>query len=412
MCSRADAELTVNELQRKNIGAAALRELLGCHESSSWGSWSGIVELTDEHGSVTEAAVHVPSSARRQRLGALVVLHGAGGNGEQVLPHLSPLGDRLSMAVVCPTAQMPSGKSDNMDLAGIFGKRFTEPRWDLTRPSFLGAALRWARTQLDVDPNRCALAGVSMGGLATWNLSMRFWHSLSAAIPINGALTMWEAFGPDRRTRSLLPNTLPLSMFVVHGGKDERIPPQFDRESVGALRNLGHPDIEYVEVPDGQHGFETLGMAAESPLFLRLERWLGSRRRTRQPSEIRHHANDDLHGRAHWIGMTGIEHQSVASLHARRSAGDRIDVEVRGASQVTLYLTSEWFTPGDTILVAINGVVSRVRFEPDLPTVVETFRSTADPDLVAEQVVSLVVPERSFDSASDTRAETGRAYSI
>jgi poly(3-hydroxybutyrate) depolymerase len=412
VCLRADVESTLAELRRKDIGAAALRELLCCRAESEGSAWSDVVELSDVHGRRTEVAVHVPTHTRGQSLGALIVLHGAGGSGEHALPYFSSLGDRLSMAVVCPTAQLPpSPESNNLDVAGIFGKRFTRPRWDLAGRDFPLAALRWARTQLDVDPNRCALAGVSMGGLATWNLSMRFWHSFSAAVPINGALSIWESFGTDRRTRALLPNTLPLSMFVVHGSSDEQIPPQFDRDSVAALRDLGHDDLEYIEVSGGEHGLATLGMEQGSPLFYRLERWLGRRRRAHQPVEIRHRAHDDQHGRAHWVRISGIGPQQVADVRARRIAPDRIDVEVSDASQVELHLRSEWLKPGDIVGVSINGAISTVRFEPDLATVVKSFQDTGDPELVAEQIVSLAVPHSSVNAPFDTRARRGHAHS-
>lgn len=412
MCLRADVESTLEELRGRNICAPALRDLLCCREESKWSGWSDIVELSDEHGRRTEVAVHVPTYARSRSLGALIVLHGAGGSGAQALPYFSGLGDRLSMAVVCPTAQLLSPQeSNNLDIAGIFGKRFNRPRWDLAGRDFPLAVLRWARTELDVDPNRCALAGVSMGGLATWNLSMRFWHCFSAAVPINGALSIWESFGTDRQTRALLPNTLPLSMFVLHGGRDEQIPPHFDRDSVAALRDLGHGDLEYVEVPDGEHGLATLGMAAGSPLFYRLQRWLGSRRRAHQPVEIRHRASDDQHGRAHWVRISGIEPPQIADVRARRVAPNRIDVEVSNASHVTLYLRSDWLTPGEVVKASINGAVSSVRFEPDLATVVTSFRATGDPELVAEQIVSRAVPLSSVNAPLDTRARRGHAHS-
>ncbi len=412
MCLRADIESVLEELQRRNIGAAALRDLLCCRAESTWSEWSDVVQLGDDHGRRTEMAVHVPAHHRNQPLGAVIVLHGAGGSGDQMLPCFSALGDRLSMAVVCPTAQLPpSRESNNLDVAGIFGKRFNMPRWDLAGPGFPLAALRWARTELDVDPNRCALAGVSMGGLATWNLGMRFWHSFSAAVPINGALSIWESFGSDQRTRALLPNTLPLSMFVVHGSRDEQIPPQFDRDSVAALQDLGHDNVEYIEVADGEHGLATLGLAEGNPLFHRLERWLGTRRRAHQPAEIRHRAIDDQHGRAHWVCISGIGPHQVAGVLARRIAPDRIDVEVRDASQVTLSLRGECLSPGDIVRISINGAVSSVRFEPDLATVVKSFRDTGDPELVAEQIVSLEVPHPSVNAPFDTRARRDHAHS-
>ncbi|MCG8969531.1 MULTISPECIES: hypothetical protein [Streptomyces] len=391
-----DEEKAHAELSRHGLDAARLRELLGHLDDRPWRAWSDTVELVDDaSGRRTDMAVHVPPHRPGRRLGALIVLHGAGGTGEQILPYFAALGDRLSLAVLAPTARELAEPTHHLDVAGIFGSRFRMPRWDLTGQDFPHAALRWARTVLGADPDRCVLAGVSMGGLATWNLGMRFWHSFAAAVPLNGALSIWESFGPDRRTRALLSNTLPLPLFVVHGAQDTRIPPQFDRESVATLRELGHRDLEHAEVPDGAHGLDTLGLTEDSPLFRRLERWLSRARRARPPLEIHHRADQDAHGRAHWVGLSGIAPERRGEIHARWTMPSRIEIEVSGARRVTLHLCGDRFPAGHTISVTVNGTESTVAFTPDADTVRRTFRDTADAGLVAEQVVHFDVPRPS-----------------
>jgi predicted esterase len=406
LCLQPDLDKALAQFSRHHISAARLRDLLGSADESEWSAQSTTVELFDEFGRRTDMAVHVPPYRPGRRLGVLIVLHGAGGSGEQVLPYFTALGDRLSMAVVAPTAQQPTQTAHNLDLAGIFGSRFRMPRWDLDGRDFPLAALRWALTELGADPNRCVITGISMGGLATWNLSMRFWHSFAAAIPLNGALSIWESFGTDSRARSLLPNTLALPLFVVHGAKDERIPPKFDRDSVRTLQALAHQNLEYVEVPAGAHGLDTLGLATGSPLFHKLERWLAPAIRPTQPTEIRHRANEDAHGRAHWVGLEDITPQQAAAVHARWTTLNRIDIEARGARRVALYLRGDRLSSGDTVRVTVNGATSSVRFTPDLATVYHTFRETADPGLVAEQVVRFDVPEAHGDEPTEPTNRT------
>ncbi|MCX5000784.1 hypothetical protein OG739_36460 [Streptomyces longwoodensis] len=392
---QADGEKTHADLIRRGIDAANLRKLLGHCDGLEWRAWSGTVQLEDVDGRRTAMAVHVPPYRPGRRLGALIVLHGAGGTGEQVLPYFTALGDRLSLAVLAPTAQQSAQPSPNLDLAGIFGSRFSMPRWNLTGQDFPLAALRWARTRLGADPDRCVLTGVSMGGLATWNLGMRFWHSFAAALPLNGALSIWESFGTDRRTRALLRNTLPLPLFVVHGAQDTRISAKFDRESVQTLRQLGHRDLQYVEVPDGEHRLDTLGLTEGSPLFQRMERWLGRAGRGKPPLEIRHRADEDAHGRAHWVALSGIAPHTPGEIHARWPVPDRIEIEASGAQRVTLHLCGDQVSTSRTISVNVNGAESTIVFAPDLDTVCRTFRDTADAGLVAEQLVHLDVPQRS-----------------
>ncbi|MDQ7809141.1 hypothetical protein Q5425_35900 [Amycolatopsis sp. A133] len=398
-------------LRRERIGAVALRKLLAQREDDGEVPRRAAAELVDQHGGISEAAVHVPAGIPRGRLGALIVLHGAGGSGPQVLPYFRALGDHVGAAVICPTAQVPPHSADGLDLSGIFGKRFARPSWDLRGGDLALAALRWARSVLDVDPDRCFVAGVSMGGLATWNLGMRFWPRFAGAVPLNGALSMWEMFGTDRRSRALLPNLRALPLFVVHGSEDEQIPPRFDRRSVATLRELGHRDVEYVEVADGQHGLETLGMGPGTPLHRRLEHWLATRRRATCPVAIRHRADEDRHGRAHWVQVAGIGRQASARVQAHRKARGQVVVDVEHATSVTLHLSSAWVSPGETLLVSVNGETSAVRFEPDLATVVVSFRETADPESTAEQVVSFEVPPAAV-SVSDTEARDDAAHPI
>ncbi|HEY3465624.1 MAG TPA: hypothetical protein VGL47_10865 [Amycolatopsis sp.] len=392
LCSGTDVESTLRVLRREHIDAGALRKLLAQREDDGEGPRPTVAELVDEHGRTSEAAVHVPAGVPRGRLGALVVLHGAGGSGPQVLPHFTALGDRVGAAVICPTAQVPPRPANGLDLAGPFGKRFARPSWDLRGGDLPLAALRWARSVLDVDPDRCFVAGVSMGGLATWNLGMRFWPRFAGAVPLNGALSMWEVFGTDRRSRTLLPNLRALPVFAVHGSEDEQIPARFDRQSVATLRELGHHDVEYVEVADGQHGLETLGMGPGTPLHRRLAQWLAARRRATCPVAIRHRADEDRHGRAHWVQASGISPRAAAEVRAHRKGPGHVVIDVEHATSVTLHLSSAWVSPGETLRVSVNGETSAVRFEPDLETTVASFRETADPDSTAEQVASFEVP--------------------
>ncbi|WP_290055708.1 hypothetical protein [Amycolatopsis solani] len=412
LCAEADVGTALSVLRREGVGPVALRGLLSQWEKTGRKSYPSAVDLVDGHGRSTSAAIHVPAGARPGQLGALVVLHGAGGSGKQVLPQFTTLGDRVGSAVICPTARVPPRTGNGLDMAGIFGNRFAKPSWDLRSGDLALAALRWARTELGVDPDRCVVAGVSMGGLATWNLGMRFWPHFAAAVPINGALSMWEMFGTDRRSRALVPNLRPLPLFVVHGSEDEQIPPHFDRRSVAELRELGHQELEYAEVRGGRHGLETLGLDDGMPLHRRLEQWLTRRRRTGSPVEVRHRADEDRHGRAFWVRLGGIGPSEAGEVRAHRRTPGRVVIEVARAATVTLYLSTEWAAPGDKIEVSVNGVTSTVRFEPDLATVVASFKETADPALIAEQVVSFAVPRTTAHTPSDTEARDDAAHPI
>ncbi len=370
------------------LDATMLTRLLSVREPSGWTAWTDTVPLHDEQGWSTDLAVHVPEPAGHRELGALVVLHGAGGHGELVLPKFTALGDRLGMAVLCPTAGLPPTTRNSLNFAGVFGKRFARPSWDLCGAEFPHAALRWARAVLGVDPDRCVLMGVSMGAIATWNLAMRFSDEFAAVVPINGAPSLWEAFGPDRRTQALLPNVGDLPLFVVHGAQDEQIPVALARRAVADLRARGHPALEYVEVPDGEHALESLGLDAGSPLFERLAAWLAPRRRSPEPAAFTFCAAEP--GGVHWLRLRSLERHQVAEAYAARPAPNQFVVEVSGAREVEVRLGSD---TGTAVSVSVNGVITRVLRRSDVGTVAETFRGAADPRHTADQIVTLAVPD-------------------
>ncbi|WP_435174224.1 hypothetical protein [Actinacidiphila sp. bgisy145] len=338
----------------------------------------------------TTMAVHVPESAG-PRPPVLIVLHGAANTGARMLPSFVGISERLGMPVLCPNAQLLDGVVGKLDVSGVFAKHFHHPRWSVRDDDFPMAALRWALEHLAADPDRIVLAGVSMGGMACWNLAMRVWPRLAAAVPINGALSMWEAFGSDRRTRFLLHNVLPLPLFVIHGARDKRIPPQFDRTSVAQLSDAGHQELTYVEVPDGDHPLGSLHFEDDGALVARLSSWLRDRRRKPDPAYVRHRTLDDQHGRAHWVALSGV-HPAGAEVVAERTGDDAYEVRAEGARQVRLYLTSERLDAGQLVRVAVNGETSTVRFQPDVDTVFHTHRRHWDPALTAEAVVTLDVP--------------------
>lgn len=338
----------------------------------------------------TTMVVHVPESAG-PRPPALIVLHGAANTGARMLPSFVGISERLGMVLLCPDAQLLDDVVGKLDVSGVFAKHFRHPRWSGRDDDFPVAALRWALEHLDADPDRIVLAGVSMGGLACWNLAMRGWPRLAAAVPINGALSMWEAFGSDRRTRFLLDNVLPLPLFVIHGAQDRRIPPQFDRTSVTQLREAGHQALTYVEVPDGDHPLGSLHFEDDGELVASLSAWLRDRRREPDVARVRHRALDDRHGRAHWVALSGVD-PAGAEVTAERTDDDAYDLRAEGAEQVRLYLTSDRLDAGQQVRVVVNGETSTVRFRPSVDTVFRTHRRHWDPALTAEAVVTLDVP--------------------
>lgn len=93
-----------------------------------------------------------------------------------------------------------------------------------------------------VDRNRIYVVGLSMGGMATYDLAVRFPDTFAAAVPICGTVN------PVR-----LADAANVRFRIFHGDADNVVPVEGSREAYRALKNLG-TEVEYIEFPGCNHG--------------------------------------------------------------------------------------------------------------------------------------------------------------
>lgn len=113
-----------------------------------------------------------------------------------------------------------------------------------------------------IDKSRIYLIGISMGGIATYDLACRYPDKFAAAVPICGAVN------PDR-----LQEVSDVSFMIFHGEDDEEIPSLCGREAYKALNAAG-ATVEYVEFAGMGH--DCWDSAFNYPNFLP---WLFSQRK-------------------------------------------------------------------------------------------------------------------------------------
>ena len=97
---------------------------------------------------------------------------------------------------------------------------------------------------LPVDPDRVYIAGLSMGGFATWDVIIRRPELFAAAIPVCG--------GGD--PASIGPEMKGLPIWATHAVNDNIVSPSFARGMVGAFWDMKAANIRYTEFHDGGHG--------------------------------------------------------------------------------------------------------------------------------------------------------------
>lgn len=86
-----------------------------------------------------------------------------------------------------------------------------------------------------IDKNRIYIVGISMGGIATYDLVCRHPDIFTAAVPICGAVN------PER-----LSDAKDVKFMIFHGEEDDEVPSYCSREAYKALNSIG-ANVEYIE---------------------------------------------------------------------------------------------------------------------------------------------------------------------
>ena len=86
-----------------------------------------------------------------------------------------------------------------------------------------------------IDPSRIYIVGISMGGIAAYDIVCRHPNVFAAAVPICGAVN------PER-----LADAKDVKFMIFHGEDDEEVPSICSREAYKALSAAG-AQVDYVE---------------------------------------------------------------------------------------------------------------------------------------------------------------------
>lgn len=124
-----------------------------------------------------------------------------------------------------------------------------------------------------IDKDRIYIVGISMGGIATYDLVCRYPDLFAAAVPICGAVN------PDR-----LKSAKDVNFMIFHGEEDEEIPSICGREAYKSLSAAG-ANVDYIEFVGMGH--DCWSSAFNYPSLLP---WLYAQHKTTNPS----HFSDNL----------------------------------------------------------------------------------------------------------------------
>ncbi len=376
----------------------------GAFETAAPGTRREVVSLAvGDAREETEIHAYVPKGYDPTKAAPLLLLlHGAGGDGDGLHRLFGDVPDRLGAVVIAPTEAGPNegyAFSRRERLAGM-------------------AVLRHARRHFHVDESRVLVAGVSRGGHMAWDLILRYPDVFAAAAPMIGGPRL--LIGNGQNNLRYLDAVLPLPIRDLQGAKDD---PRLVADLRLAFRRLKErkaADAQLLEFDDLGHSFR---MAAVD-----WAEFLGGARRDPRPERVvclsaggPSAASED--GRAFWaqILATGKDVEEDFVPKVRKSEWDRLDddgkrrwmndeaekrtarlevtrkgvgrftAKARGVERFRLLLEAGDFDPAKPVEVAVGPRTIRTRVAANARVLLEEFAERFDRTFlpVAEVVIDL-----------------------
>ena len=173
---------------------------------------SGTTSFTMEHDGVTRRYVlHVPSSLDRATpVPLLIELHGGGGSGETIdsITGFYAIADREGFVVAAPSAA-----GTNWNDGRVFMQGETGGADDV---GYLAAMIDRIRTQVEIDPGRVYVVGLSNGAIMTGRLACQLPQRIAAVAQVAGtaAVVVAASCRPGRA----------LPILEMHGSADSVVP--------------------------------------------------------------------------------------------------------------------------------------------------------------------------------------------
>lgn len=192
-----------------------------------------------------------------------------------------------------------------------------------------------------IDPDRVYLTGVGMGGGGALRLALTRPDVWAAVMPVCAET--------PPGLEELAPNALDLPIRLVHGEQDPIVPVSSARRWQRVLLDLRDP-AEYLEFPMLRHNAWDAAYR-EGAGF----RWLAGLRRERFPERVRFVTRSYRYRTAYWVRIDGLTPGELASIDARRTAGDRVEVTAGGIDGFTISLDHP------VTGVTIDGAAVRLR---------------------------------------------------
>lgn len=276
----------------------------------------------------------------------VISLHGAGSNHRLNLRRVFGQGNRPGETDPQATRYFPPLKDVNFIVASPLARGTMGYQGLAERDIY--EVLADVKKRFAIDENRVYLTGLSMGGGGTLWLGLTRPDVWAAIAPVCAAV---PGGGED-----LAPNALNLPVHLFHGDQDQAVPVGVSRKWHKLLEGLGGP-VEYVEYPGVKHNSWD-NAYSDSAIF----DWFAKFRRNRFPDRVRFVSRAYRYNSAYWVELDGLTPGTLASIDARFTGANRLEITTSQLDGFTLNLEGHpKFAQALPVEISVDGAVHKVK---------------------------------------------------
>ncbi len=390
-----EAEI-VADLKDNGVSTAKLRELIRKRPKSNSGkSGTFINQPVLAGGKKYSFALYAPPMVKGKTYPLVIILHGAGGNGKSTLTRwVKRLGDDFIIA--CPSYPMGAW-------------------WSFRAEAMVLNLIQHLRANYPIDANQILLAGLSNGAVGAYMLGMFYPDYFAGVVPIAGTIS--------ERYMHFLVNMVNTPLYSIQGEHDPIFPIKFSKRIRKILTTMKYPAVfREHDQKISAHGGHFLP-ESEIPAMVT---WMKNQKRKANPKVVRLVRESNHMGPVQWariskglklaaLQLPGPEKEpikvqdgKIATLIGIKTGDNQFEIQGKNLLEHELLLNSDLVDfskpikvtfveikqEGNKLVTIPKGVSFEGKVKPDINTLLQSYKSRRDPDLLHEAIVTISVEEK------------------
>ena len=279
----------------------------------------------------------------------VVMLHGAGSNHRLALRRVFGKSNAEGESDVEASRYFPEWKDVNYIVISSYA-RGTMGYQGIAEKDVMDM-LADAKKRFSIDENRTYLTGLSMGGGGTMWIGLSYPDIWAAIAPVCPA--------PPGGTLEMVPNATNFPVYFFQGDQDPAVKVDSTRKWVQRFKDAG-AQVEYTEYPGVKHN-SWENAYKEEFIF----EWFSKFKRNPYPERVRFATSQYKHNKAYWVVFNEFTPGTTASIDAKFTAKNNVEISTKGLTTFTLNLTGHpSFKAKSPLELVINGQTIKAETGP------------------------------------------------